>query len=156
MNDTVNRFHGQAPIVIFLVVIVFFFLFQGLFGGAEKPEKNSYQAVFLQNGQVYFGKLAFGDDQYVLKDVYYLQRNQSLQQGAEPAKADLQLIKLGDEIHGPTDALYIEREQILIWENLKDSGKVVTAIKAHKAQQASAALTPIPAPVAQPSAQPAQ
>src|ERR1039457_5003898 len=36
--------------------------------------KNEFQAIFLTNGQVYFGKLADLNNKYVtIKDVYYLQ-----------------------------------------------------------------------------------
>lgn len=100
-----------------------------------------YQALFLTNGQVYFGKLKNMNDSFVqLEDIYYLQVQQPLQPKPEekttpkPAEEQpkLTLVKLGNEIHGPTDWMNINRDQILFWEDLKDSGQVVQAIKKDK------------------------
>ncbi|HSX14582.1 MAG TPA: hypothetical protein VLE72_01570 [Candidatus Saccharimonadales bacterium] len=94
-------------------------------------KKSQYQALFLTNGQVYFGKLSRADDSYVkLTDIYYLQT-----QPSQPAAGSnstqtqqLSLAKLGNELHGPEDVMYVAKSQVLFWENLKNDGKVVTAI----------------------------
>lgn len=101
-------------------------------GGAVKGKQ--YQAVFLTNGQVYFGKLKNPDSAYVkLTDIYYLQVQQTVQPDQQKEDANKQpnvsLAKLGSELHGPEDTMYISRDQILFWENLKDDGKVAQAIK---------------------------
>lgn len=97
-----------------------------------------YQALFLTNGQVYFGKVSKVDNSYVrLSDIYYLQVQQTVQP-EDKSKTDQQpqvsLAKLGGELHGPEDVMYISRQQVLFWENLKDDGKVAKAIKDYKAQ----------------------
>jgi hypothetical protein len=101
-----------------------------------------YQALFLTNGQVYFGKLAQSDSKTVnLKDIYYLQVQQTVQpkpneSPEETAKNQkISLAKLGGELHGPEDAMYVDRSQVLFWENLKGDGKVVEAIKDYKNKQ---------------------
>lgn len=96
-----------------------------------------YQAVFLTNGQVYFGKVSSVDGSYVtLKDIYYLQVQQQVQpkdaKAADAAQPQVSLAKLGGELHGPEDIMYISREQVLFWENLKADGKVATAINDYK------------------------
>ncbi len=97
-----------------------------------------YQAVFLTNGQVYFGKVANKTSQFVtLTDIYYLQVNRNLQSPSENGEttantSDLTLVKLGNELHGPQDEMQINRDHILFIENLKDSGKVVQAIENYK------------------------
>lgn len=98
-------------------------------------DPNKYQAVFLTNGQVYFGRVSRASrDTVRITDIYYLQVQQSVQgqdskdAGNKP-KADTSLIKLGSELHGPDDAMYVPKSQILFWENLKGDGKVVDAIK---------------------------
>lgn len=91
-----------------------------------------YQAIFLTNGQVYFGKFSNVNSSYVkLTDIYYLQVQQSVQpkDSSSSNNQQVSLAKLGGELHGPEDVMYINRDQVLFWENLKDSGKVVTAIK---------------------------
>lgn len=95
-----------------------------------------YQAVFLTNGQVYFGKVSKVDSSYVkLSDIYYLQVQQQVQPQDKNAQQQPQvsLAKLGGELHGPEDSMYISRSQVLFWENLKDDGKVTKAIKDYKA-----------------------
>lgn len=94
---------------------------------------NKYQAVFLDNNQVYFGKLSDDTAQYaILRDIYYLRLTQPLQPPA-PGQAnllpDVNLIKLGTELHGPEDEMRINRDHILFVEDLQEDGTVVKAIK---------------------------
>lgn len=94
---------------------------------------NKYQAVFLSNGQVYFGKLTRAGEYYKLSNVFYLQANQAAEESNNPQQAassnsGVQLIKLGNEVHGPEDAMVIEKDQVLFFENLKNDGKVVDSI----------------------------
>lgn len=99
-------------------------------------EKDKYQAVFLTSGQVYFGKLDnLGGDYNRLTDVFYIQAAEAEDEAAaqDPQQAesttDLQLIKLGSEVHGPEDEMLINRDQILFVENLKTDGKVTDSIR---------------------------
>ena len=46
---------------------------------------------------------------------------------------NIELVKLGAELHGPEDAVFIEKSQVLFWENMKDSSKVLEAIKQYQA-----------------------
>jgi hypothetical protein len=95
---------------------------------AASINSNEYQAVFLANGQIYFGRLtAPGGDFYYLRHVYYLQQQQS-PQGGKTVRSTL--TKLGGEIHGPEDEMVINRSQILFVENLKPSGQVSKVINA--------------------------
>jgi hypothetical protein len=104
---------------------------------AVKPAQ--YQAVFLANGQVYFGKIKSISSSYVsVGDIYYLQQQVQQQQQAKDAKdqsSNLSLTKLGNELHGPEDTMYISKDQITFWENLKDDSKVAQAIKEYKTKQ---------------------
>ena len=94
-----------------------------------------YQAVFLDNNQVYFGKLHHGwFGAAKLNDVYYLRVTQTLQPQGEPTQ-DIQIVQLGDELHGPERAMFIPKNQILFWENLRKDSQVVTAIKRIKEGQ---------------------
>lgn len=96
---------------------------------------SDYTAVFLTNGQVYFGKVyANSGDVLDLRDIYYLQVNQTLQQDttkptpSPTATPSISLIKLGKELHGPNDRMLINRSQILFTESLKNDSQVVTSI----------------------------
>jgi len=104
--------------------------------GIEEPYGSAYQAVFLSNGQVYFGKLSSQKDQWLmLRDIYYLQTTQtpnSLQPGQDPP-ANINLVKLGGELHGPTDAMRINRDSVLFIEDLKGDSNIILAIDKLKA-----------------------
>ena len=97
---------------------------------------SDYTAVFLTNGQVYFGKMySSSADSVDLRAIYYLQVNSTasnLQDGKTPASPaaspDISLVKLGNELHGPNDRMVINRQQVLFTESLKSDSKVVTAI----------------------------
>jgi hypothetical protein len=43
-------------------------------------------------------------------------------------------VKLGNEMHGPQDQMFIRNEHVLFVENLKDDSKVVQAIQQHQSQ----------------------
>lgn len=118
-------------------------------------DESKYYAVFLSNGQVYFGHLTnYNTPNPELSDIYYLQLAQSPQASGEQNQAEgqegqegevleqpaqgtdqnkgLTLIKLGEELHGPEDSMVITKDQVLFIEKLKEDGQVAEAIKKHK------------------------
>src|SRR3989344_2703164 len=83
-----------------------------VYGGTTQESKylkeGNLQAVFLNNGQVYFGGITNLNSRYVrLSNVYYLRQSDSPQpdknSGTSNANSNLSLVKLGCEIHGPED-----------------------------------------------------
>ncbi len=96
-----------------------------------------YQAVFLSNNQVYFGKLYNANSSYpTLRDIYYLQVTQALQpKDPKNPSQQINLVKLGGELHGPEDAMSINKSHILFFEDLKADSQVVAAIKDYKKSQ---------------------
>ncbi len=115
-------------IVIVGAIIAGMFITRGQSSGG-------YEAVFLTNNQVYFGKISDKNSQYVvLSDIYYIQVTQPLQsQSVDKApQASLNLVKLGNELHGPGDEMRINRDHILFIENLKTDSQVVKAIESYK------------------------
>ncbi len=91
-------------------------------------DKSLYQAVFLSNDQIYFGRLKnLGSDYLILTDVYYAKVNED---------GIGQLVKLGQiEPHGPKDEMVISREHILFWENMKPDSPVVKTIQSIQSQR---------------------
>ncbi len=97
--------------------------------------QDKYHAVFLSNGQVYFGKITqTTQNRMLLEEIYYLQAAAPLQQAPpnQQQQPQLTLVKLGNEIHGPYDHMKINNRHILFVEELKENGKVVTAIEQYK------------------------
>jgi len=118
-----------------------YFLFTKVISPA-KIDSSKHQAVFLSNGQVYFGKVKNIGKQYAeLSNIYYLILKQPLQQQTttdtttEKQTPEYTLIKLGQELHGPIDKMIINRDHILFIENLKDDGKVAKAISDYQNTQ---------------------
>ncbi len=153
-NMMPSRGNGGAstlPWVILAIVLLVFVVAGVLFRDRLFPSKNNetakveetasgYQAVFLSNGQVYFGKLSGMSASYAtLNDIYYLQvttppsadGSQLNQQQAEQQQ-QLSLVKLGQELHGPVDEMKINRDQILFYEDIKEDGRVMQAIREYQ------------------------
>lgn len=141
---------GQLVGIIALIVIVGL----GAYFGADKLKGTSAsgknrQAVFLTNGQVYFGYVKGENSQNVtMRDIYYLQVQQPLQQSDKKTdeQPQVSLVKLGNELHGPTDEMRINRDHVLFIEDMKDDSKVNAAIADFIKNGGSTAS---PSPVAQ-------
>lgn len=166
-NNMMPRPSGASalPWVILAVVLLVFVVAGVLFrdrlfpskGGdtaMEQQTSSGYQAVFLTNGQVYFGKLSGMTASYAtLEDIYYLQVTtppaadaSQLNQQQAAAQQQLSLVKLGQELHGPVDEMKINRDQIIFYEDMKDEGKVMQAIREYQKNPPPAAGgTPAPA-----------
>jgi hypothetical protein len=105
---------------------------------------DKYQAIFLNSadGQVYFGKLSvMNHDYYKLTDIYYVRVQQVQPDKNQTAQQNISLAKLGNEIHGPQDVMYINKDHVLFWENLKEDGQVVKAIREYQKNPTPAANT---------------
>lgn len=128
--------------------------FPGL--GSSVANPSGYQAVFLTNNQVYFGKLSglYSDD-LALRDVYYLKVDtitdnpinvdvkKPAGKEATPAatpkptptptqRTITNLIKMGEELHGPADEMRLTWEQVLYVEDLRDNSQLVESIKRYQ------------------------
>ena len=137
-NDKKSKKKRKWPLFLIGIVVVVAVLIGGYFAkqviSPSPINKDKFQAVFLTNGQVYFGRLSVVNDQYLkLSGVFYIQSQESTTSGEQAAEdaAGMQLIKLGEEVHGPEDAMMINRDQMLFFENLKSDGKVTQLIQQH-------------------------
>ena len=114
--------------LVFVTAIIFVGL-MWLFQKSRTPD-TKYIAVFLNNNQVYFGQQLFSFNSFLtLKNVYYLKANMT--DTASPS-AQLTLVKLGEELHAPTDEIKINRSQIIFIEEMKSKGTIMDAIWADK------------------------
>lgn len=105
------------------------FLFDGNNNKEDQfVDTGKYQAVFLNGGQVYFGKITNVNREYLtLADIYYLTPNQAVQSDNKNATTNsFTLKKLGCELHRPQDAMVINQSQVVFWENLKDDSSQKT------------------------------
>jgi len=102
-------------------------------GGGESGFKmeGDYQAVFLDNGQVFFGKLSdIGSDYPLLKEIFYVQT----QTNPETKEVRSILIKRGNEWHGPT-SMRLNSRHVVIIEPVSSESKVAKLIAEAKTKK---------------------
>jgi len=117
-------------LLVYIVVLISLIGFRFL-QEANGPQFSSpYQAIVLNNGQVYFGKLENASSQYpVLRDVFYIvsQSNPDTKQVANV------LVRRGKEMHGP-EYMVLNRQSILMIEPVKEDSQVSKLIAEQKKQ----------------------
>lgn len=131
-----------GAVALLLIALVAFISFGG---NKDKSDENKYvnssklQAVFLNTGQVYFGKIQSLTDKYfVVTNIYYLQTSSTgAATTAAAANTSVSLVKLGCELHEPLDQMVINRSQVTFWENLSPDGQVAKAVKTFQQQNPS-------------------
>ncbi len=136
----------KLPILIALLIVITGIMAHFLVYKKSKHRPLYYNtsvfsAVFLDNQQVYFGRITRETaDTLILENVYYL--DNSIQQAYQKDlvklatdSAKLSLLKLGDELHGPQDKMIINRSHILFFEEMKESGEIIDAIMKNESQK---------------------
>jgi hypothetical protein len=80
-----------------------------------------YQAVFLTNGQAYFGRYVERLGPYIkVEDPYYVQQSKA---ATETTQAEQKLVRRGDELHNPEGAMLVPKSAILFVEDLTDGSQ---------------------------------
>ncbi len=122
------RAWNAVPSYAFRFVFSFILVFVLISGCQQKPGivfTTEYQAVFLDNGQAFFGKLENAGSAYpVLKDVFYIQRQ------ANPDTKEVKsiLVKRSLDWHGP-DRMYLNASHIALIESVSPNSQVAKLIK---------------------------
>ena len=118
-------------IIIAALLLVGYLLVRGQSLVIRAPD--NYQAVFLDNNQVYFGRLkSVNRDLWSLTDIYYLRAGTVQNAGTGNAEDKLDLIKLGGELHGPLDEMIINKEHVVFYEDISESGEIMKLIRKHQ------------------------
>lgn len=123
-----TRFIQPAGIVLTILAST---LLTGCLQGATPPKFSSeYQAVFMDNGQVVFGKLEqFGSDYPVLRNPFAVQN----QVNPETKQASSVLVRRSVDLHGP-DYMVLNARHILVVEPVAENSRVAQVIKQAEAQ----------------------
>ncbi len=123
LADAVN-----ALILIAAAVFVVMFLYHLLFAGFSSKQ---YYGVFLDSGDVYFALIDSDKGDYMeLTDIYYLQNSSN----PETAGGEFSLARLGGEVHGPENLMYLNKDHILNVQPLSSDSEVLRAIVEYKQQ----------------------
>lgn len=125
----------MSVMLVSLALLVLAVLALLVFGRSTDEDKlikaDKYQAVFLDdaNGQVYIGKLHVINSQYYsLTNAFYVQAGQIPATEDGTSNQSVSLVPLGTQLHGPENEMFIAKDKVLFWENLKDDGKAAKAI----------------------------
>lgn len=145
-QKTVNPILVSTIVILLLIILVSIGVL--FYPKIFKQEKNIniWQAVFLSNGQVYFGHVLDRNSKFVtLTNVYYLQMKENSSASTQlntntentnientnttnTNKQDISLVKLGNELHGPEDKMILNRDHILFIEDLRANSPIVKTI----------------------------
>ena len=141
-SDRSESSRGSNKGLLWTIVIALLVLIVGFVGwmvwsnsksSATGIDSSRYQAVFLTNGQIYFGKLAaFNDESFKITNIYYPQAQATGEETETDVNAEqssIQLFAVTEGVHGPDDEMIILKSQILYYENLKEDSKVTQLIE---------------------------
>ena len=118
---------------------------------SEREARAKWQAVFLNNGQVYFGHLTRNSfDSWKLSDVYYIQvtkvpvisqdepekKNGNKTEAPQPIQEETRntLVKMTSDLHSPENTMTIPSSNILFWQNLSKDSNIVQTINSQPAK----------------------
>lgn len=113
-------FTGKIVLAALILVGTFFLVdwwdFAMPSGGAR------YQAVFLSNGQTYFGHFIDRLGPYAkIDNAFYIQQIPSQD---EQTPAESKIVRRGTELHQPTAFVLVPKSSILFTEDLRDDSPV--------------------------------
>ena len=118
-------------LIVVLIVISGFLVFDAfIFRGMARfsPDNNSYYAVYLQSGEIYFGKLerlsffmGLTGPSVVLKNPHFLVRN--------PDGQNFQVNKFKDAIYGPENEIILNPEKVLWLSPLRADSPIMETLK---------------------------
>jgi len=111
-------------IIALAILVIGFFVFRGGFGF----EKDRYSAVYLNSGEIYFGKLSSSFGWFKLTDVYLLQRDEK----------GLNLNRFKDVVWQPAEPLNIKKDKVVFWSYLTETSPVIQAIQQRAVQEKAA------------------
>src|SRR3990167_1368226 len=152
-----KRSNWRSVMVVVVGILIILGLAYWLSGGKNSESSyingDQYQAVFLTNNQVYFGKITELNKKFVvLKDVYYIETPSQTQASTNQSTSNYTLRKLGSsELHLPEDQMIINREQVTFWENIKDTSQVVTKIREYQSNPSGSSQNSNPSASEQPA-----
>lgn len=135
-QSTIVSLRPPRVAIVFVAVLMAIVVVGGLFQFWLLPRWNAptfktpYQAVLLNTGAIYFGKLSRTWSQYpVLTDVYYLQSVTN----SDTKETKNVLVKRGKEWHGP-DHMVLNSRNIVLIEPVGENSKVAQLIAESKQQ----------------------
>lgn len=117
---------GAARIALALLVVLSAFFFVRWWDFVISPPFGpNYQAVFLVNGQAYFGEYRDRLGAYSkIDNVFYIQQ---APQGDE--SVETRIIRRGSELHSPVASLLVPKSSVQFVEDLREDSSIAVFIR---------------------------
>ncbi len=123
-----------------LTLLILIIILVGALWFIKQPDSNfvkdaNLKAIALDNGQVYYAKVAKEDALNIyLDDVYYIQTEQRIIPAQDEESEDQVvnvpvLVKRGDELHKPTGLLQINRDRVVGIETIGEDSEILLEIQ---------------------------
>lgn len=129
----------RAGLALLGAAVVAGLVFLGLFlFGKEDPlaafvDDGAIQAVFLEDGSAYFGRVeGLRGDFYELADVYVVKQTPGKEEDDPPTPS---VQPRSGEIHGPQGRMLIPRDAVLVIENLREDSELAKTIAEAQARR---------------------
>lgn len=121
---------GAAIIAVALVAFALLFALVRWWDFALPSFGSSrYQAVFLSNGQTYFGRFIDRIGPYAkIEGAYYIQQTPTATEEQPNLPAESKLVRRGTELHQPLPYLLVPKTAILFVEDLRPDSSVAQFI----------------------------
>jgi hypothetical protein len=104
--------------ILFIVVLVWTGV--RLAGRPPVPSDASpYAAVYLTNGEIYFGKLTWSSSQPILTDVWVLQQNTNKQ-----GQPQLNIAPFQNALWTPINEIYLNPQSVLYWTYIQNNSQL--------------------------------
>jgi hypothetical protein len=112
-------------LVVVALVASWFGMQAYLHRNEQKIDHNRYQAVFLEDGKIFFGKLENLDGPYITLNNAYQARSTEADKDNTTNSSYVRLARLADDTaYSPDGSISIQSSKILYWQNLKTDSKV--------------------------------
>ena len=122
-----NRTRLRNIAIAVLVFVAALFITQWWDFTTPSLGRGEYQAVFLTNGQTYFGRYYDRIGAYAkIEDVYYLQQTAAADPSAPP---DTKIVRRGRELHGPSSRMLVPKTAVLFVEDLSAASPIAQFMK---------------------------
>ena len=146
IRHNIFSLRGVPACCFFMLLLV---LLSGCGSSDDLQFPTEYQAVFLDNGQVFFGRLQKTKSDFLLfRDVFYIKHEVDKEQ----KESRNLLLKRGMELHGPEFMRINSRHVVIIEPVAPDSRVFQLIMQAHKPAPPPAPPAAKPAPPAPPAA----
>lgn len=124
----ISKINTLHIIIIILTIIIIILVKPWILYNQIVNSKPKWHSVQLINNEIYYGEIKnIKSDPIKLQNTYYNYKNKNIN-NKKNTNTNLQLVKRGQETHGPNGTMYIPSSQILYIEKLHTSSKVLKAI----------------------------